>query len=99
MMNGGPISWKSQRQDNVSLSISEAEFVAASHAGQEAIYLRETLTDFGFSRTKATPLYEDNLACVTMSENPVRRKFSRHIDIRKYHVRELVLNGFLKLVP
>ena len=25
-----------------------------------------------------------------MSENPVRRKFSRHIDIRRYFVRELV---------
>jgi len=34
-----------------------------------------------------------------MSENPVRRKFSRHIDICKYYVRELVLAGFLKLVP
>jgi len=34
-----------------------------------------------------------------MSENLVRRKFSPHIDIRKYYVRELVLNGFLKLVP
>jgi len=42
MMNGGPITWKSQRQDNVSLSTCEAEFVAASQAGQEAIYLRET---------------------------------------------------------
>jgi len=81
------------------LSTSEAEFVAASQAGQEAIYLRETLTDFEFSQTQATLLYEDNLACVAMSENPVRRKFSRPIDIRKYFVRELVLAGFLKLVP
>ena len=55
-------------------------------AGQEAI----SLTDFGFSQIQATLLYEDNLACVAMSENPVRRKFSRHIDIRKYFVRELV---------
>jgi len=99
MMNGGPISWKSRHQDNVSLSTSEDEFVAASQAGQEAIYFRETLTNFGFSQTKATFLYEDNLACVAMSENPVRRKFSSHIDIHKYYVRELVLNGFLKLVP
>jgi len=99
MTNGGPISWKSRGQDNVSLSTSEAEFVTASQAGQEAMYLRETSTNFAFSQTKATLLYEDNLACVAMSENPVRRKFSRHVDIRKYHVRELVLNGFLKLVP
>ena len=34
-----------------------------------------------------------------MSENQVRRKFSSHIDIHKYYVRELVLNDFLKLVP
>ena len=58
----------------------------------------ETLTNFEFSQTKATLLYEDNLACVAMSENQVRQKFSRHIDIRKYYVRELVLNGFLKIV-
>jgi len=51
-MNGGPISWKSRRQDNVLLSTSEAEFVATSQAGQEAIYLRETLTDLGFSPTQ-----------------------------------------------
>jgi len=66
MMNGGPISWKSRRQDNASVSTSEAKFVAASLAGQEAIHLRETLTDFGFSQTKATLLYGDNLACVAM---------------------------------
>jgi len=66
----------------VSLSISTDEFVAASQAGQEAIYFRETLNDFEFSQTKATLLYEDNLACVAMSENPVCRNFSRHIDIR-----------------
>ena len=68
MMNGGPISWKSRRQDNVSVSTSEAEFVAASHAGQEALYLRETLKDFGYQQQQATEIYEDNLACVAMSE-------------------------------
>jgi len=34
-----------------------------------------------------------------MSENPVRRKLYCHIDIKQYFVRELVLGGFLKLVP
>jgi hypothetical protein len=43
--------------------------------------------------------YEDNLACVAMSENPVRRKYSRHIDIRRYFVRDLVAQQVLKLVP
>ena len=34
-----------------------------------------------------------------MSENAVRRKYSRHIDIRRYFVRELVADGVLKLIP
>jgi len=34
-----------------------------------------------------------------MSENPVRRKFSRHIDIRCYFVRELVNARFVHFVP
>ena len=89
----------SRLQDNVSLSTSEAEFVAASQVGQEALYLRETLKDFGYQQQQATAIYEDNLACVAMSENPVRRKFSRHIDIRRYFVRELVKAGFVKLIP
>jgi len=35
-------------------------FFAPRQAGQEAIYLRETLTDFGYSQTKATLFYKDN---------------------------------------
>ena len=87
MMNGRTISWKSHRQDNVSLSTSEAEFVAASQAGQQVIYLHETLRVFGHQQIKPTEIYEDNLACVAISENQARREFSRHIDIRRYFVR------------
>jgi hypothetical protein len=39
-LNGGAVSWRSSRQGGVTLSSAEAEFVAASQAGQEAVYLR-----------------------------------------------------------
>ena len=39
MMNGGPISWKSRRQNSVALSTSEAEYMAASEVGKEILYL------------------------------------------------------------
>jgi hypothetical protein len=41
MLNGGVVSWKSRRQDCVSLSTSEAEYVAASQWGQEVYYMRD----------------------------------------------------------
>jgi len=59
------------------LSTSEAEFVATSQAGQKALYLRETLKDFGYQQQIATKIYGYNLACVGMSENPARRVFPR----------------------
>jgi hypothetical protein len=43
VLNGGPISWKASRQGGVTMSSSEAEFVAASQAGQEVLYLRPSL--------------------------------------------------------
>jgi len=64
MMNGGPISWKICWQDNVSLSNSKPEFVAASQSAQEVVNLRETLRDFGYPQSTATVIFEDNLACI-----------------------------------
>ena len=98
MFNGGPISWKSRRQDSVALSTSEADYMAASEGGKEVVYIRDILQDFGFTQTDPTNLYEDNLAAVAMSINPVRRKYSRHIDIHRHYVRELALAGLVKLI-
>ncbi len=47
-LNEGAISWRSSRQGGVTLSSSEAEFVAASQAGQEVVYLRVLLRGFGY---------------------------------------------------
>jgi len=55
--------------------------------------------DFGHAQHAATEIYEDNLACIDMNEHPVRRKFSRHIDIRRYFFLELVKAGIVKLMP
>ncbi len=37
--------------------------------------------------------------CFDGEKNPVRRKYLRHIDIRRYFVRDLVAQQVLKLVP
>ena len=99
MLNGGPISWKSRRQDSVALSTSEAEYMAASEVGKEIQYLRALLHDVGFTQLAPTNVYEDNLACIAMSTNPVRRKSSRHIDMRVHYCRELYTAGVMKLIP
>jgi len=58
-LNGGAVSWRSSRQGGVTLSSAEAEFVAASQAGQEAIYLRALLRGFNFRQVGATEIWEE----------------------------------------
>lgn len=97
MLNGAAISWKSKRQSTVSLSSAESEYIAASHCSQEVVYLREILRGFNCEQTEPTIIFEDNQACIAMSENQVHRERSRHIDVRKYFVRDLVEEKVLKL--
>ena len=70
MFNGGAVSWNS---NSVSFSSTEAEFVAASQCGQQILYLRKIVLDFHQPQSGTTTVYEDNLACIAMSENAVRR--------------------------
>ena len=72
-LNGGAIFWRSSRQGGVTLSSSEAEFVAASQAGQEVVYLRVLLRGFGYTQKKPTEIWEDNASCIMMSENLTNR--------------------------
>jgi hypothetical protein len=71
----------------------------SSFVTKRLFFIRAILRDFGVTQTQPTLIYEDNLACITMSVNPVRRKYSRHIDIRRHYIRELCLGNLVKLVP
>ncbi len=46
-MFGGAISWMSKRQPVVALSTTEAEYMAATHACKEAIWLKRLCSDVG----------------------------------------------------
>ena len=43
MINGGAMSWSSKKQELVTLSTAEAEYVAATHAAKEALWLHSHL--------------------------------------------------------
>jgi len=87
--SGRPISWKSRCQDNIFLSASEAEFVAACHRARGFLFSWNPQR-FGHQQQNAIEIYKDNLTYVVVGKNPVRRKFSRHIDIHRYFVHELI---------
>jgi hypothetical protein len=97
-LNGGAISWKCRQQKSVATSTSEAEYVAASRASDDIMFLRRVLEEAGVKQTTPTPLYEDNRSCRMMSENPVANDRSKHIDYRVHALRERVKEGIVRLI-
>jgi len=95
---GGSVSWASRLQPTVALSSTESEYMAASAAVQEAIYLRLLMEKLGFSQEGPTVIREDNQGCIALSENPVNHQRSKHIDIKYHFTRERVESEDVKLV-
>jgi len=67
-------------------------------AGTDVQYVRRLLEELGHAQEAPTELYEDNMACIFMSESAVMYHKARHIDTRVYHLRELCKEGQLKLI-
>lgn len=97
MINGGGVSWGSKLQPTVALSSSEAEYMAASAAVQEALHMRSLLSSLGTEQHGATKIYEDNQGCIAMSENAISHRRTKHIAIRYHFIRERVESGEVKL--
>ena len=73
----------------------EAEYVAASEAAKEAVWLRNFLMDLDVipGLPKIITIYCDNSGAVANSKEPRAHKASKHIE-RKYHlIRDIVKRG------
>ncbi len=71
MLNGAAVSWQSTRQQVTALSTAEAEYYAASIAGTDVTYMHRIMDDLGFPQQDPTVLWEDNMACIYMSQTSV----------------------------
>jgi len=90
--------WHCKQQQGVATSTAEAEFVSASTASKDAIWLRRLAEGMGMRQHGPTPIYEDNLGCCLMSENPVQKSCTRHIDVAQHNVRQLVRDNVVRLL-
>ncbi|KAJ3475523.1 hypothetical protein NLI96_g11784 [Meripilus lineatus] len=88
---GGAISWSSKRQDIVTLSTTEAEYVALTHAAKEAIWLKNLLGEL-FPRIPFTPvtIQCDNQGAIALSKDDRFHSRTKHIDIRYHFIRNVV---------
>ena len=96
MLGHSLVSWFSKKQNCVSLSTTEAEYIAASLACTQVIWMKQTLKDFGLKFENTTILC-DNTSAINLSKNPILHSRTKHIQIRHHFLREQVLNNIIKL--
>jgi hypothetical protein len=97
LLNGAAVSWSSKKQSCVALSTAEAEYVALSHAAQEAIWLRNLHSDIGVKIIDRIVLYEDNQAAISITKNSQFHGRTKHIDIKYHFIRQQVEDGIFEL--
>ncbi|KAJ2929177.1 hypothetical protein H1R20_g7914, partial [Candolleomyces eurysporus] len=90
----GIISWSSKKQPVITLSSTESEYVALTHAAKEAKWLwtlaHEILPVVGLGshvdKFNPTVLYCDNQGAIKLSTNPVFHARTKHIDIHFHFI-------------
>jgi hypothetical protein len=94
---GGSVSWASKKQPTVALSTVEAEYMAASNATKEAIWLRVLLEDLGFPQTQATTIHDDSKGCIALSRRTVLHSCMKHIAIHHHFICERIKSSEVDL--
>ncbi|UYV77314.1 hypothetical protein LAZ67_15000474 [Cordylochernes scorpioides] len=96
----GPIAWESKKQQTVTLSSTESEYIALCGAGKEAVYLRALLDGMGFGELLNGPtvLKTDNQGAQQLARNPVYHARTKHIDIKWHFIRSICSDGLVEVV-
>lgn len=85
-LNGNLISWRSQKQRVIALSSCEAEYMAATLAACQSIWLRGLLREVSRQQVGSVILYIDNKSAIELMKNPVLHGRSKHIDARFHFI-------------
>ena len=89
-LGGTVVRHASKTQRVVSLSTSEAEYIAAGDGVNEALFARAVLSFIAPETCGASvKVLEDNQGTKALIENPLSSARSKHIDVRFKFIREL----------
>jgi hypothetical protein len=103
-IDGGAVSLNPKQQELVVLSTTEAEYVAATHASKEGLWLRSFISEVFDSYTtppmtsSPTTLFSDNKSAIALAKEHQYHARTEHIDIRYHFIRYMIANGSIHLI-
>lgn len=87
-----------EKQPVVTLSTTEAEFLAAASCACQAIWFRRVLGNIGHRQKSKTVIHCDNSSTIKLSKNHALHEKSEHIDVRFHFLRDFVRDEVIELV-
>jgi hypothetical protein len=99
LLYGAAVTWAARKQQLISTSTTEAEYVGLCNAAKEAVWLRNLLENLGRMQyaggEHAMRIYSDNQSALRLTANPEFYARSKHIDVQYHYVRELKEGGVI----
>jgi hypothetical protein len=89
---GGPIEWKSRKQQTITTSTTEAELLAISHAAKQLYWIKRLFSFIQFEADQLDTIQCDNQQTVdllTREKSSFQTKL-RHVDIHQLWIRQEV---------
>jgi len=93
---GGAVSWQSKLQKCVALSTTEAEYIAATEAFKEILWMKNFLFELGHEQEKYV-LRCDSQSAIHLAKNSTFHSRSKHIDVRYHWIRDVMEDKLLQL--
>ena len=90
------MSWFSKKQNSVSTSTAEAEYIVAGSCCAQILWMKNQLLDYGL-QVERIPIFCINTSAIAITENSVQYLRTKHIDIKYHFIREHVMNGTVEL--
>ncbi|KAK1681229.1 hypothetical protein QYE76_042077 [Lolium multiflorum] len=99
ILNGAAVSWSSSKQCTVAKSSTESEYIAASEASSEAVWMKRFIVELGVVPSALDPLviYCDNTGAIANAKEPRSHKKLKHIKLRFHSIREYIEDGEVEI--
>jgi hypothetical protein len=94
---GAPIAWKSKAMRSVTLSTTEAEYVAISEVTKEIMFAKQVISTANIEVKLPIGIQVDNIGAIYLTSNYTTGQNTKHVDIRYHYVRELIESGVLQV--
>jgi hypothetical protein len=97
LIDGAAVSWSSHKQELVTLSTAEVEYVAVIHTAKEVVWLHCVIGELFSSSSTLTMLLCNNQAAIKLMIDDNYHACTKHIDICYHFIHQVISAGEIEI--